>query len=366
MGDSSARQPAVDASAPGTATPQAASNPAAPSVEAISALGNEQLEIDDDATSDLASTIDERISQYTASLSSSIIDYPVEYGRRYHAFRPGSYAFPNDEREMDRLDMAHALIVKTIGSRLYLAPIQKDEVRRILDIGTGTGIWAVEMGDIFENAEVIGNDLSAIQPDWVPPNVKFEIDDVESSWVGHQKYDFIMCRYMAASIKDWPKLVKNIYDNLNPGGWAEFQDVTSEWYSEDGTLSDKSFAWNWNRTLGQACRDIGRDPSPGAKLEGWVNDAGFQNIFHQRFKTPLGFWPKDPYYREIGMLNIAQLLDGLEGFTLKLSCNVLGRTKEETLVQIAQVRKELKSGSMHIIYDTHVVYGQKPLEETEE
>lgn len=46
----------------------------------------------------------------------------------------------------------------------------------------------------------------------VPANVKFEIDDVESSWVGHKKYDFIMCRYMAASISDWPRLVRNIYE----------------------------------------------------------------------------------------------------------------------------------------------------------
>ncbi|KAI8232604.1 Secondary metabolism regulator LAE1 [Colletotrichum sp. SAR 10_86] len=113
---------------------------------------------------------------------------------------------------MDRLDLAHAMIVKTIGNRLYLAPLQKERIHKMLDIGTGTGIWAVEMGDIFQNAEVTGNDLSPIQPEWVPPNVKFEVDDVESDWVANRKYDFIMCRYMAASIADWPKLVKNIYE----------------------------------------------------------------------------------------------------------------------------------------------------------
>jgi hypothetical protein len=46
----------------------------------------------------------------------------------------------------------------------------------------------------------------------VPPNVKFEIDDVESPWLHPMPFDYIMCRYMAASIKDWPKLVKNIYE----------------------------------------------------------------------------------------------------------------------------------------------------------
>lgn len=45
-----------------------------------------------------------------------------------------------------------------------------------------------------------------------PPNVKFEVDDVESPWLGDRKYDFIVCRWMMGSIKDWPKLVKGIYE----------------------------------------------------------------------------------------------------------------------------------------------------------
>jgi len=32
-------------------------------------------------------------SAFTASLTSSVIDYPVEHGRRYHAFRAGSKYF---------------------------------------------------------------------------------------------------------------------------------------------------------------------------------------------------------------------------------------------------------------------------------
>lgn len=35
------------------------------------------------------------------------------------------------------------------------------------------------MGDLFESATVLGVDLSPIQPDWVPPNVQFVVDDVE-------------------------------------------------------------------------------------------------------------------------------------------------------------------------------------------
>ncbi|OHW99237.1 UMTA methyltransferase family protein [Colletotrichum incanum] len=332
----------------------------------------EAVEVNDEAyATDDTSSMDERmystlvstrwpISSYTASLTSSVVDYPIEYGRRYHAYRPGSYKFPNDEFEMDRLDLAHAMMVKAMGSVLFRAPLQKEKVQRILDIGTGTGIWAVEIGDIFENAEVLGIDLSAITPEWHPPNVKFEIDDIEEPWVGHKKYDFIFCRYMGASINDWPKLMKNIYDNLAPGGWAEFQDVNTSFYSQDGTYSEETATSKWMTAFMEACSATGRDPSVGPKLEGWVRDAQFQNVVADRVRAPLGPWPKDRWYSDLGMMNLILTLNGLEALSLKLFSEMLGKSQAEITVQLANVRKELKSNSFHAMFDIHVVYGQKP------
>lgn len=67
-----------------------------------------------------------------------------------------------------------------LGGALHLAPIDQTDfpLHRILDCGTGTGIWALEMGDLYPQAEVIGVDISPIQPHWVATNVKFELDDV--------------------------------------------------------------------------------------------------------------------------------------------------------------------------------------------
>lgn len=46
----------------------------------------------------------------------------------------------------------------------------------------------------------------------VPPNVKFLVDDVEKDWIDPRPYDYIHCRYMAASIRDWPKLLRQCYE----------------------------------------------------------------------------------------------------------------------------------------------------------
>ncbi|KAF3804345.1 putative methyltransferase tdiE [Colletotrichum gloeosporioides] len=311
------------------------------------------VEADVIATADDGASIDERITSYTASIASSVVDYPVEYGRRFHAFRRGTYMMPNDDLEIGRLDVAHAMVVRAIGNRLYLAPLEKEKVHKILDVGTGTGIFA-------KTQQILGTDLSAIQPSWVPPNVKFEIDDVESPWIEDKKYDYIFVRHMLISIADWPRLVKNVFDHLKPGGWAEFQDMDVQYYSDDGTYTEDHQTRKWNKDLVRACEMIGRTGRPGPQLKGWITDAGFQQVTHQRFKCPMGPWPKDPHYKEVGMLNLIQLLDGLEGFSLKLCCDVLGQSREEVLARLKKVREELKDPSMHAIFDHHVVYGQKP------
>ena len=139
-----------------------------------------------------------------------MVNYKEENGRRYHAYREGAYVFPNDEQEQERLDLTHRLIMLALEERLYTAPINKDP-KRILDLGTGTGIWAIEIADEFPNAAVIGNDLSAIQPKWVPPNLTFEVDDIESEWSYSGQFDFIHSRHLDFAIADWGKLARQCY-----------------------------------------------------------------------------------------------------------------------------------------------------------
>ncbi|KEZ43231.1 hypothetical protein SAPIO_CDS4914 [Scedosporium apiospermum] len=258
---------------------------------------------------------------------------------------------------MERLLLLHDIMTRSIGG-LYLAPIEKSTVKRILDIGTGTGIWAISIGDEFPNATVIGNDLSASMPTFVPPNVKFEVDDVESPWLHQDKFSWIFCRYMAASIFDWPKLVNTIYENLEPGGWCEFQDFDLQYYSEDDSLKPEDPLLTWISTLLEAARKLGRDPNPGSKLEGWVKDAGFKNVVHKRYRIPIGPWAKDPLLKEVGLLNYLQVNGGLEGLTLRLYTSVLKWSEEEILALLAKVRKDLVNPRIHALFDFHVVYAQ--------
>ncbi|KMU88301.1 UMTA [Coccidioides immitis H538.4] len=79
----------------------------------------------------------------TASLTSSILGHKYENGRRYHAYREGSYVIPNDEREQDRLDLQHHIYNMILGGELYRAPIPPG-TSKILDLEP-----ALEVGQLM-------------------------------------------------------------------------------------------------------------------------------------------------------------------------------------------------------------------------
>lgn len=127
--------------------------------------------------------------------------------------------------------------------------------------------------------------------------------------------------------------------------------MNSEYYSDDGSYTEKHATRKWNKTFVDACAAMGRDASPAPKIRDWVRDAGFAGIHARRIKSPLGPWPKDPFFKDLGMMNLCLTLDGLEAFSLKLFCDVLGREKDEVLVELAGVRSELKRGEFHALFD---------------
>ena len=97
---------------------------------------------------------------------------------------------------------------------------------------------------------------------------------------------------MVAAIRDWPKLVGQAYQHTKPGGWAEFQDFDAYYYSEDGTLVEGSAVDMWVKTFVKTAKDSGLDSFPGHKLEGWMQNAGFQNVTTEKIRCPIGPWPK--------------------------------------------------------------------------
>ncbi|RJE17443.1 Methyltransferase, partial [Aspergillus sclerotialis] len=294
----------------------------------------------------------------TQSLTSSVQNYQYENGRRYHAFRQGEYAYPNDEKEQERLDLHHHVNLLALDGELFRAPVDMNGAR-VLDLGTGTGIWAVEVADEYPSAEVLGIDLSPIQQNWVPINCRFEVDDFELEWEYKKPFDFIHGRNLSGSVREFPQLLTRVKDNLNNGGWVELTDFVGETFSDDGGLERAPNVANWGRLLREASAKFGKQLNVAPFYKRWMIEAGFKNVEEEIYKIPYNPWPKDPKMKELGRYHLPNMVESLESYTMALFTRVLGWTPEEIHAFLPKVRKEMEDRSIHLYAKFVYIYGQK-------
>ncbi|KAI4095755.1 MAG: hypothetical protein LQ344_001472 [Seirophora lacunosa] len=267
-----------------------------------------------DSAYDDTSSLNESV---TDTLESAYSHYRWENGRRYHIYRDGAYWGPNDETHNDQQDIAHHAWRLALNQSLYLAPIQRPS--RILDVGTGTGIWAIEMAETFPDAEVVGTDLSPIQPTWVPPNCVFEVDDVTLEWTFRRdSFDFIHSREMFGSIADWEEYFRQCYRHLKPGGWVEALERGVKPVSDDGTVGPDHFWTTWGDTVLSVGETWGKGFNAWEILKEKMEDAGFVDVVQVPMKWPIGPWMEDQHMKELGMWNALRLDTGLEGYVMRL------------------------------------------------
>ncbi|KAJ6006632.1 hypothetical protein N7451_004576 [Penicillium sp. IBT 35674x] len=300
-------------------------------------------------------------SSHTASLLSDVKDYTYENGRRYHSYREGHYVLPNDDQEQDRQDLLHHVRNLVLNGDLYRAPLGKS-LQRALDIGTGTGIWAIDFADSHPSAEVMGTDLSPIQPSWVPPNLRFLVDDAESPWLfsTSRPFDFIHARDLGGAIADWPRLLRQAYGHLRPGGWVELQEFEVTLRSDDDSMRLAPMLCEFLGRLHEASEAFHRPMNIAEGHRQRLVEAGFEDVRDEVYKVPSSMWPSDPIQKQIGRYNLCSLLMAVESYSLALFTRVLGWSNLQTQVFLAGVRRDLNNPDVHTYCNLHIVYGRKP------
>ncbi|ETS74756.1 hypothetical protein PFICI_13240 [Pestalotiopsis fici W106-1] len=315
------------------------------------------LSVDQQSDDDADSSLGEERPYSTLSATSSIFDFVEEHGRTYHKYKEGKYWMPNDEQEQSRLDLQHAICTKLFKGKLALAPIDKPS--RVLDIGTGTGIWALEFATENPQSDVLGTDVSPIQPYFVPTNCRFEVDDVEDEWVYSYKFDYVHARHMVGSIKNFPALFSMIYENLNPGGYVEFQDYYVKLQAIDDSLNGTALQ-RWNNMLNEALAFTGRSGMNSSKYKRWMEEAGFQDVTEHKFSVPGNPWAKGREKKSLGLWQMQNILDGLHGISMVLLTKFLNMSPEAVEVLLVDVRKDIQNPRIHFYYPVLVVYGRRP------
>lgn len=201
-----------------------------------------------------------------------------ESGRTYHSHDTGKYFFPNDPAEQDRLDLQHMLFKLYHDGALYRAPAASP--RNVLDVATGTGIWAIQFADQNPGARVVGTDLSLIQPPHAAGNCSFVKENSEyDEWVYdyEEPFDFVYMRLVNSCFDDHRTVFRKAFDNMEPGGWIELNDATFELLCTDGSVEGTNIQ-KWSERMFEAAAACGRDFKVPNKYKQWLIDTGFVDV----------------------------------------------------------------------------------------
>lgn len=184
-----------------------------------------------------------------------------------------------------------------------------------------------DFADEFPNVEVIGTDITPIQPSWVPANVSFELDDCNLEWTWPENsFDFIHARMLVGVIEDWYEFHRQAFRTCAPGGtypldlsiylltpdnhlhnfhagYIESFVGCSTFECNDGSVKEGSAMSQWPKVFNEGGRRFGRtfevyDHDLQRKA---MEAAGFVDIEFKDYLIPMGGWGCDKEAAEIGL-----------------------------------------------------------------
>lgn len=173
----------------------------------------------------------------------------------------------------------------------------------ILDIGSGTGAWALAIAEAIPTKRIIATDLT-------PPkvtslsNVTFMKANAEEDWHFGETFSFIHGRMLASGIQNWPKLLDQCFRNLEPGGWLELLDLCHPFQAENLVATSESDFLHWGRTAEKSWALNGLDYRATTKHVARLQELGFENVQEAESRWPLGTWPEEENEKRLGELSL--------------------------------------------------------------
>lgn len=242
------------------------------------------------------------------------------------------------------------------------------ETVRVLDLGTGTGIWAINVLDILPDAEVDAADLNQIQPAMIPPGLNFyQVDLEEPSWEPLQRdCHLVHTRCLLGSIRTdlWPKFYKNAFEHTLPKrGYFEQVEIDYRPQWEGGEVPEPSAIKEWSDHWLQGHENNNRSarvqPHHTKRL---LEEAGFTDIEEEVIRCWLNPNPSitgDHAITTARWSNIT-MTSGLEAMSYAPMIDHGSMTKEEVKELCERAKTEMCALKYHVYFPIYVWTARRP------
>jgi hypothetical protein len=181
----------------------------------------------------------------------------------------------------------------------------------------------------------------------LPPNLFFEIFDVELPWGLKEKFEYI---HIGNPIFErLGNVIKSAYQHLSPGGYLEIQDITLPIHND----SDQSpiYLREWEGYVGSGASHLCQDYL--IKYEMLMREQGFKHIKSVVKKCPIGWHASDTV---VGRCFLDLALNRLDPYSLVPLRKGLTRMEwQEVQLLNACARKDIKNREYHLSLNSYVI-----------
>ncbi|KAJ7219561.1 S-adenosyl-L-methionine-dependent methyltransferase [Mycena pura] len=163
------------------------------------------------------------------ALAAPIVHAP----REYQAYPGAKYILPTDDAERQR---QHKTLKSMFGNRILFAPVELDENDKVLDVGTGPGLWVLDLAaSVDSSTQMIGVDIETrLFPASPPKNIQFRVESVTNlpaEWSNTFSLVHQRLLVVALQVPQWPTALSEIYRVLRPNGWVQIAESTP-WHDD--------------------------------------------------------------------------------------------------------------------------------------
>jgi ubiquinone/menaquinone biosynthesis C-methylase UbiE len=257
------------------------------------------------------------------------------------------YLLPKDTQEQNRLNFQHHCLYSAIGNH-YLVPLRPD-VGNMLDVGTGTGIWPVDMARLFPQAHIVGVDISAASLEYTSSSAcTFCLANVLKGLpFPDQQFEYVHQRLLVAAIPaaNWPSVLHELVRVTRPGGWVELLEIGVT-IQQAGPETTRLLDW-----MVEKSKERGFDMNLLPRLGEMLAQEGLEAIELQDIPVPLGDWAG-----HVGAMLKADVLSAFDALKGPYCAQAKVPLEQfETVVKLVAQEWE----HYHASYVFHSVYGRR-------
>jgi len=194
--------------------------------------------------------------------------------------------------ERRRLIIQQDIFKRMFGDRLVLAPVNLGKDDKVLDVGTGSGVWILDLAvSVDSSVSLYAIDIeSCLFPSPPPKNIQFSVESVINlplHWTDTFTLVYQRLLLISLQIPEWPKALNEIYRVLRPGGWVQLAETAGwvEGRNPERPCMEKLVSMY--RRLVESRNlyiDCARD------IPAMLSDAGFVNIQMVEHSPCIGKW----------------------------------------------------------------------------